>query len=147
MEQYGYKYKMSNLQAAMGCAQIERADELIAKKQEVFAWYRELFSDASRYTLNPEQPGVKNSVWMPTVVFDRSLSVDREALMKHMKENGVDTRPFFYPLSSLPMFEARPENTVAYDIYHRAINLPSHHGLEQEDCARVFEVVNDYLRR
>jgi perosamine synthetase len=145
MAEYGYKYKMSNLQAAMGCAQIERADELISKKREVFGWYKALFSDKSRFTLNPDQPHVKNSVWMPTVVFDKSLGVDRDALMRHMKANGVDSRPFFYPLSLLPMFEPKPENRVSYDLYHRAINLPSHHGLERGDAERVFEVVNSFI--
>lgn len=145
MAEYGYKYKMSNLQAAMGCAQIERANELIDRKREVFGWYKELFSDKSRFTLNPDQPHIKNSVWMPTVVFNSSLNLDRDALMKHMKSSGVDSRPFFYPLSSLPMFEAEHGNSVAYDLYHRAINLPSHHGLTREDASRVFEVVNSFI--
>lgn len=145
MAQYGYKYKMSNLQAAMGCAQIERADELIAKKHEIFSWYKKLFSDSAKYTLNPEPEGIYNSYWMPTVVFNRSLRVDRDNLMKYLKEHQIDSRPFFYPLSSLPCFEAKPENTVSYDLYSRAINLPSHHGLSFEDAERVYQTVTEYV--
>lgn len=145
MEQYGYKYKMSNLQAAMGCAQLERADELIEKKREVFGWYRERFSDTSRFTINPEKEHVKNSVWMPTIVFNESLGVDRDELIAYLKENGVDSRPFFYPVSSLPMFKSKPENEISYDLFSRAINLPSHPGLQEADVERVFEVVSNYL--
>lgn len=147
MAEYGHKYKMSNLQAAMGCAQIERADELIERKRQVFRWYQELFADRSRFMLNPEQPDVKNSVWMPTVVFDKSLEVDRDKLMSYMKDRGVASRPFFYPLSSLPMFEQKPQNVVSYDICPRAINLPSHPDLKREDAERVFEVITSFLAK
>ncbi|HMH23178.1 MAG TPA: DegT/DnrJ/EryC1/StrS family aminotransferase [Puia sp.] len=146
MEEYGYKYKMSNLQAAMGCAQIERANELIDKKREVFSWYKKLLSDLP-CSLNPELRGTKNSYWMPTAVFDKSVVLDREALFSYMKENNIDSRPFFYPLTSLPMFESKPENKVAYDIYYRGINLPSHHDLKREDVEYVCEAIKNYIRK
>ncbi|HXB91439.1 MAG TPA: DegT/DnrJ/EryC1/StrS family aminotransferase [Puia sp.] len=144
MEEYGYKYKMSNLQAAMGCAQIERADELIDKKRQVFGWYRELMSDLP-CILNPEPTGTKNSYWMPTAVFDPAVGLNREALFARMKEYNIDSRPFFYPLSSLPMFETRPDNTVSYAIYERGINLPSHHGLNKSDVEYVVNCVKSFL--
>jgi len=144
MQEYGYKYKMSNLQAAMGCAQIERANELIEKKREIFGWYKQ-FLTGFPCQLNPELPHTKNSYWMPTAVFDRSIKFDREALFSSMKLHNVDSRPFFYPLSSLPMFAARPENVVAYDIYSRGINMPSHHELTCDDVAYVCAVIRKHL--
>ncbi len=95
MQEYGYKYKMSNLQAAIGCAQIERASELIEKKREIFSWYEEMLSDLP-CIMNPELPDTKNSYWMPTAIFDHSVLLDREALFSRMKEYNIDTRPFFY---------------------------------------------------
>ena len=80
MEQYGYKYKMSNLQAAMGCAQIERVEELIDKKVLIFNWYKELLKDIP-CELNPELPGTKNSYWLPTMIFDKSLHFDRDLFL------------------------------------------------------------------
>jgi perosamine synthetase len=145
MEEYGYKYKMSNLQAAMGCAQIERADELIDKKREVFSWYKSLLADMP-CQLNPEYPGTKNSYWMPTAIFDASIPFDREALFACMKENNIDSRPFFYPLTSLPMFEDKPQNTVAYNIYCRGINMPSHHNLKLEDVEYICQVIKNYIQ-
>ena len=145
MAQYGYKYKISNLQAAMGCAQVERADQLVEKKRENFNWYKEFFYDEERFALNPEQPGTRNSYWMPTLLFNRKLNVDRDRLMAYLKENNIDSRPFFYPLSSLPMFDSVPGNTVAYDLFSRGINLPSHHDLTYEDVACVVEKIFRYL--
>lgn len=144
MREYGYKYKMSNLQAAMGCAQIERADELIDKKRENFNWYRELLTGMP-CVVNPEQPYANNSYWMPTAVFDASLDIDRDGLIAYLKRLNIDSRPFFYPLSSLPMFERREENTVANSIYARGINLPSHHGLNRSDAEHVVAEIRNFI--
>ena len=145
MAEYGYKYKMSNLQAAIGCAQIGRADELISKKINVFNWYKEGFSGISEITLNHEQHYVKNSYWMPTILFDKSLKVDRDDLIKYLREKNIDSRPFFYPLSSLPMFQEEKENAVSYDIYYRGINLPSFPDLKKGEVDYIIECVTGYI--
>ena len=62
-----------------------------------------------------------------------------------MKENNIDSRPFFYPLSTLPMFEKRPANSVSYDIYERGINLPSYHDISFEDVEFVSSKIKAYL--
>jgi perosamine synthetase len=144
MEEYGYKYKMSNLQAAMGCAQIERADELVEKKRTIFTWYKEFLKDIP-CQMNPELPGTKNSYWMPTAIFDSDLKFNREELFLHIKKHNIDSRPFFYPLSSLPVFEAVPGNRVSYSIYERGVNLPSHHDLVRDDVEYVCSVIQQFL--
>ena len=82
---------------------------------------------------------------MPTAVFDESVGIDRDGLIAHLKVAQIDSRPFFYPLTSLPMFESRPENKVAYSIYDRGINLPSHHELDHDDAARVTAEIRNFL--
>jgi perosamine synthetase len=144
MENYGYKYKISNLQAAMGCAQIDRATELIDKKREVFIWYKEELGDFPGI-LNPEYGGTKNSYWMPTLIMADPF--DRDGLFLFMKENNIDSRPFFYPLSSLPMFEEKPGNVVAYNIHSRGVNLPSHSGIRRSDVAYVCKTIRDYFEK
>lgn len=144
MENYGYKYKMSNLQAAMGCAQLQRAEELIDKKREIFSWYKSLLQSTD-YSLNPEHPGTKNSYWMPTLIFDEKLGVDRDELFKFMRSMNVDTRPFFYPLSSLPMFE-KQNNPVSYGIYERGINMPSYHDLGYQDVKYVCDLISEFVK-
>lgn len=145
MQEYGYKYKMSNIQAALGCAQLQRIKELTDKKREIFGWYKELLADLP-CTLNPELPGTKNTYWMPTAIFDESVKFDREALFAYMKERNIDSRPFFYPLSSLPMFDAKKDNIVSYEIYERGINMPSHHELTKEDVSYVCNTIKNFLR-
>lgn len=133
----GFKYKMSNIQAAIGCAQLERIDDLIAGKRRVFEAYRKALQDVPGVALNPEPDGVRNGYWMPTAVFDRALGISRERLQAALNPQGIDARVFFHPLSSLPMFEACPQNVHAYDIPQRAINLPSYHDMTDADLARV----------
>lgn len=144
MRDYGYKYKMSNLQAALGCAQICRIEELIIKKREIFNWYKELLKDVP-CQLNPELENTKNSYWLPTAVFDKSLNFDRSAFFELCNENGIDSRPFFFPLSSLPMFEDRKENVVSYDIFERGINLPSYHDLEKSDATKIVNLLIEFI--
>lgn len=135
-EQIGFKYKMSNLQAALGCAQMERIDQLIAGKRRIFERYREALRGLP-LAMNPEPDGTTNGYWMPTIVVDRGVSFDRSALLAALKADNIDGRVFFWPLSSLPMFADAPNHTVSHSISQRAINLPSYHDLSDPDIARV----------
>ncbi|KRC77777.1 glutamine--scyllo-inositol aminotransferase [Achromobacter sp. Root83] len=137
----GFKYKMSNIQAAIGCAQLERIDELIAGKRRVFEEYRSALGGLAGVALNPEAEHVRNGYWMPTAVFDRDLGITRESLQAALNPEGIDARVFFHPLSSLSMFEPCPRNVNAYDIPERAINLPSYHDMTQVDLDRVTDAV------
>lgn len=140
-ELVGYKYKMSNGQAAIGCAQLERASELIAGKRRVFAYYRDALADLP-LTMNPEPPGTINGYWMPTFVAD-DASFDRDTLMAMLRAENIDGRVFFWPISMLPSFESRPQNVVSYGLYSRALNLPSYHDLTDADMDRVIRVVRN----
>jgi perosamine synthetase len=134
----GYKYKISNVQAAIGCAQMERAEELIAAKRRIFGYYADRLGDLP-LQMNPEPEGTINGYWMPTLVAD-DRRFDREALLARFKAHDIDGRVFFWPLSSLPPFERVPANEVSYALCERGVNLPSYHDLSAEDMDRV---VND----
>jgi perosamine synthetase len=138
----GFKYKISNLQAAIGCAQVQRIDELIARKREIFASYRRLLQDHVEITLNPEPQGTVNGAWMPTAVFSSESGVTRERLQAAFAADNIDARVFFHPLSSLPMFDEQKQNRLAWDIPERAINLPSYHDISNEDLVRVVETLH-----
>jgi len=143
----GYKYKMSNLQAAVGYAQVERIDALIARKREIFQAYRQALQGLPGVHLNPEPPGTVNGAWMPTVVFDAETGVTREALQQAFAAENVDARVFFHPLSSLPMFDDCPQNKLAWSIPGRAINLPSYHDMTAPEIERVAAVVRQLAIR
>lgn len=141
----GFKYKMSNLQAAIGCAQMERIDDLITRKRQVFQGYKDGLSGLP-LQMNPEPEGTQNGYWMPTFVVDEGVSFNREVLLERLKRDHIDGRVFFWPLSMLPMFEEKRENTVSYGLYDRAVNLPSYHDLSDADIDRVVTVISDYFR-
>jgi perosamine synthetase len=132
----GFKYKMSNLQAAIGCAQLERIEGLVGEKRRVFEAYQERLRDLP-LAMNPELAGTTNGYWMPTIVIDEKVPFDRQALLDAFKADNIDGRVFFWPLSQLPMFEPRPQHRVAYGMTARAINLPSYHELTDADIDRV----------
>ena len=139
----GYKFKMSNIQAAIGLAQVERIEDLTARKHQILSLYKTRLLQNPMLTMNPEPPHTRNGAWMPTVVFDASLGVTRDAILARFKAAQIDARVFFYPLSSQPMFDDTPANAHAYDICERAINLPSFHDMTTDDIDRVCVVVHD----
>lgn len=137
----GFKYKMSNLQAAIGLAQTERIDELIARKREILSGYCTRLGQVPGLALNPEPMGSVNGAWMPTAVFAPETGVTREALQAAFAAENIDARVFFWPLSSLDMFQACPENRHAWDIPGRAINLPSFHDMTEDNIDRICDVI------
>jgi perosamine synthetase len=146
-QEIGFKYKMSALQAAIGLAQIERVEELIARKREIFRWYHEALS-ALPVTLNAEPDGTRNSYWMVTAVFPEDFPKTKGEIARELSMLGVDTRPFFHPLTAIPAFQNHPQaksgrqdNPVGYAVSGRAINLPSALGLDQDMVGRVAEAL------
>jgi perosamine synthetase len=137
----GFKFKMSNVQAAIGCAQTERIKELTNKKRQVLAKYKEHLMDLPGISMNPEPAGTVNGAWMPTVVFSPETDITREKLLAAFASENIDARTFFWPLSSLPFFKSERTAVNSWDIPTRAINLPSFHDITSEQLVRVSNVV------
>lgn len=147
-----FKYRMSSVQAALGLAQTERLDDLIAKKREIFGWYAEELGRESGIRLNAEPDGVFNAYWMVTVVWEPAFGISKTDMMLKLRERGIETRPFFYPLSSLAAYahapsalRARRDNPIAYSLSERAVNLPSALCLTKKDVQEVCAVLKDTL--
>jgi perosamine synthetase len=140
----GFKYKMSNIQAAIGCAQMERVEELIAEKRRVFHAYRDGLASVGGIAMNPEPPETQNGYWMPTVVFGEHAGVTRERLQAAFSAENIDARVFFWPLSGLPTFDAAVQNKHAWQIPGRTINLPSFHDIGEAELDRVIKVVRAF---
>jgi perosamine synthetase len=136
-----FKYKMSSMQAAVGLAQLERVDELIERKRQIFGWYSDRLCDVAGVTVNTEPAGTLNPYWMVTAI---ARAHDKQDLARHLKARGINTRPFFFPLSSLSAYadaadtrRARAENLTSYAISPHGINLPSALSLTEDDVERV----------
>ena len=140
-ETVGFKYKMSNIQAAIGCAQVERVQELICRKREIFSYYRDRLAVYPGLYMNSEPPNVVIGAWMPTVVFNPESGVTREILQAAFNAENIDARVFFHPLSSLSMFETQAQNQLSMSIPTTAINLPSFHDMSESEQNRVVNVI------
>jgi len=143
----GYNYRMTNLQAALGLAQLERIEELITKKRQIFEWYKEFLKDLDSISLNPEKKWAKNVYWMVCLVLDKDFIISRDDLMLKLKEKGIDTRPFFCPISQMPMYTRGTINPVAYDISMRGLNLPSGVNLSMDKIMFICKKVIDSKKR
>ncbi len=148
----GYKYKMSSMQAALGLAQLERIDELVDKKRQIFSWYKEELKYTPAIQLNSEAVNVKNSYWMSTLVINKKLGIEKTQLQQELKAHGIDTRPFFYPLSLMPAYKKYSfshnyslENPISYNVHNRGINLPSGHDTTHEDVIYIATHVKNIL--
>jgi perosamine synthetase len=140
----GFKYKMSNLQAALGLAQLERIEELVEKKREIYRWYAEGLRGVPHLQLNAERPGCRNIMWMTSLILSPDAPLSRTELMQRLKEANVDSRPFFYPMSVFPMFETA-DSPVAKRVSDGGINLPSGHNLTREQVHYVCEVIRHHV--
>ena len=142
----GFKYKLSNIQAAIGCAQIERIDELTQRKREILAVYQRHLTVLPGINMNPEPTGTSNGAWMPTVIFNKNSGITRDNILKAFEHENVDARVFFWPLSRMEMFKSVETNIHAWDIPERAINLPSFHDMSEDDIHRIISVVTRLIR-
>lgn len=142
----GVKFKMSNIQAALGLGQLERVDELIELKRRLFSWYQEGLEGAPYITLNNEVEGARSIYWMSSLRLDESAPISRDDLMKRLKERNVDTRPVFPAISQYPIWprQQQPQPT-ALRVGNQAINLPSGVCLSKDEVMYVAKQIQDIL--
>lgn len=131
---------MTNIQAALGLAQLERIDWHLQRRREIANWYYEYLRDVPGLIPPVEKKWARNAYWMFSVVLDDSLPVERDAVMASLYQHGIETRPFFYPMHTLPPYRALAEGQcfpVADQVAARGINLPTWVGLTREDVNYV----------
>ena len=146
IKEIGFKYKMSNIQAAIGLAQLERINEFLERKRQIFNWYKERLEGVEGLRLNVEKEWAKNTFWMSSIVLDKNFPVTRDELRVKLKERNIDTRSFFYPMSQFPMFEEKSAaNPISYKISKWGINLPSGVNLTEEEVNYIAENVKELL--
>jgi perosamine synthetase len=141
----GYNFRMTNVQAALGCAQLERAEEFLRKRADLLGWYREELHGVAGIRLNPAMPWAEPVNWLVSAVLDETLAGGRDAMLSDLRrEDGIDTRPFFVPMGEMPPYRSARRvaangagNPVAERMSRAGFNLPTSFGLEREDVARI----------
>ena len=142
----GYNYRMTNIAAAIGLAQMERVDELLADRQEIRKLYDHGLAEVPHLALPAVVEPATHVFWMYTVRLLDSAPLSRDELIKRLDGRGVETRPAFYPMHLMPPYsqngDAFPNATLCG---RQGINLPTHSQLTAGDVARVCENLRDLL--
>ena len=138
-EAVGFNYRMTNLQAAIGVAQLSKLDEFVEKKRLIAEWYREGLgglADKDLISLHPEMKWAKCIYWMYSILIQDSFGLSRNELMDRLQLEGIETRPLLAPLHLMPPYKKGDKPTVAEELSGRGVNLPSSVNLtaEQIDC-------------
>ena len=151
-QEVAYKYKMSAVQAALGLAQLERIEELVNKKRQIFTWYSQALKEVAGVTPNYEAPLTKNTFWMVTVILAPRFGIEKLRLIELMAKQNIDCRPFFFPLSQIPAYKdhkgikmAQKRNTVSYSISPYGVNLPSGMNMTEEKVEYVCNTLKSIL--
>jgi len=142
----GFNYRMINLQAALGVAQIERIDELLDKRLEVFELYKKYLSSIPICMLNRTAKWAKNVYWMICLEIEGFDEDKRNKFMDKLKVKGIDSRPYFYPISDMSEYY-KSENTtpITHKIYKKGINLPSYFDIKEQDIRYICQIIGDIL--
>ena len=145
INQIGYKYKMSNMQAAFGLAQLEKIDYLIKRKREVYEEYCKQLKDIKEIEIYGKQENKKSIFWMTSILVKDECKVNRDEIMKQLDEKyDVDSRPVFPKVSKFPMYK-EVNNKVSDYVSKRAINLPSSVILTKEEITRVCDGIKEII--
>lgn len=139
----GYNYRMTNIQAAIGVAQLERADDIISRKRRVAERYSRKLKGLP-VAFQEEQAGTTHSYWMVSILTEKPE--DRDPLRNHLAGLGVETRPLFYPVHTMPMYaQSYRKHPVAEDLARRGINLPSSPLLSEAEIDLISSAIGEYF--
>lgn len=139
----GYNYRMTNVCAAIGCGQLDGLDGILDRKQELARWYMR-YLDGLPVTVQPTRDGTLNSYWMVSIVTHDQYH--RDLLRNFLRGQGVETRPIFPPVHTMPMYyQDGSVFPVAEDLASRGLNLPSYPGLEESDVNSICRSIQAYF--
>ena len=141
----GYNFRMPNLLAAFGVAQLENIKEYLKIKRQNAAYYNELLSGIKGITLPIEKENVENCFWLYSILVEEKYGITRDALIQKLNEAKIEARPFFMPIHAMIPYKTctHGDLSVTNDLYQRGINLPSSVGLKKEDIAKVCEIIKE----
>jgi len=139
----GYNYRMTNIQAALGLAQLKRINSLIERRRKLAMLYNLYLSDIDGITLPPEESWAKNVCWLYSILIDESkFKVDRNGLIAKLFAKGIDSRPFFYSMHTLPPYKKNICFPVAQRLSNEGINLPSSPNLSIRDVEYICHTIH-----
>jgi len=147
-----FNYRMTNIQAALGLAQLEQIDHFIEQKRKIYRWYAEGLAGVRGIVLNSERQYARNVYWMSSLVLGEDCPIARQELADFLALRGIDSRPFFVPLHQLPHLagfraigrngEGCPEATK---LGAMGLNLPSDCHLSEREVREIASAINQIV--
>jgi perosamine synthetase len=139
----GYNYRMTNICAAIGLAQLEKIESIIEKKRQVFTWYKKYLQANNHIKIHDEQAGTFHTYWMCSILVEKSE--DRDPLRDYLDKMGIETRPVFYPVHTMPMYSEKYQRFINAEwLGWRGINLPSYPELTEAQIRYICEMIDSY---
>ena len=142
----GYNYRMTNVQAAIGLAQLERIDELVEMRRKNAYLYNKFLKDVEGIRLPLEKEWAKNVYWMYSILIEDEFGMSRDKLMRELGKRGIETRPFFIPMHKQPVFRKMglfegEKYRIAEQLSEKGLHLPSSPGLKKEEIKYICETI------
>jgi perosamine synthetase len=144
-EERGFNYRITNLQAALGVAQLERIEEFLDRRAEIMSWYNSEIATTDHIRLNRVKNWAKSAFWMICLEVDWLDETRRDAFMQALKARGIDTRPYFCAMSSMPMYK-QASLPISARKSQIGLNLPSYYELTKVEVQRIGSDVNELLK-
>jgi len=142
----GYNYRLTNVQAAIGLAQLEKVDEFLAKRRAIAHYYQRTLEDVPGITVGGEAEWAWSNYWLSWILVEEDYGRSKDELLKELNDKNIVAREFFIPLHTLPPYQSYQAYRVskALEIYNKGINIPSHPTLEKEDLEFVTETIKNF---
>jgi perosamine synthetase len=139
----GFNYRMTNIQAALGCSQLEHAEEILRRRRAISQAYDAGLKGIPGLTGAVPLPWEESICWMYSVLVEPSFGLDRDALSAELRARGVDSRPFFVPLHEMPPYRTESPFPVSTQLSRQGINLPSGTALTAAEIATVCQALRE----
>jgi len=140
--EYGYNYRMSNVLAAIGVGQMEVIEQRVAKKREIFQWYKESLGDVEEITFMPELENSRGNRWLTAMIFEKS---DRNKIMEALEEINVESRPLWKPMHMQPVFKDAKAivDGTSEELFSKGLCVASSTAMSRDDV----KMICDYIKK
>lgn len=144
-DKLGFQYTIGNLPAALALAQVERIEELVARKREIFTWYEKRLKEHPKIKIIKEKSGTRSNYAYPSILISETSKTSRDNILNVFKENNIHARPGFPSMSRFPMYEHRHDTPVTEKVWKWGISLPSAANISETDVDFVCNLLQKLL--
>ena len=141
----GYNYRLTNIQAAIGVAQVERIETIIKAKLDIADWYKKQLEEVKGITCPPRANWAKNVYWLYSILVEEEYGISRDDLMEELNAMDIDTRPFFLPVHQQPIYNTGQSLPVSERLSRCGLSLPSSINLSEEEITRICQAIKSIV--